>query len=92
MEGAPKAYLTRSIQIIPDVRTIRGIESVVSIPVGSGPDGKALAVLNLDARQEDFFQLDDVVTKLIPMIQPSVSTLALVIALRRKGEPYGFGK
>jgi len=100
LEGAPTAYRTGNVQIIRDVRNVAGIDqpelrpykSVVSIPVRpGGPNGASLAVVNVDAREPGFFRDEDVVEKLIPMIQPVVNTLAVVIALRQPGAAYEFG-
>ena len=100
LEGAPAAYRKGSVQVIPDIRTVRGVEnadqrpyrSVASIPVqAGGPCGSALAVVSLDAPEPEFFRERDIEQKLVPMIQPVVNTLAVVLALRQLGVPYEFG-
>jgi hypothetical protein len=97
--GAPRAFELGRIEIIPDIRRVAGIKdadqrpyrSVVSIPVkAGGPDGATLAVVSLDSKEPDFFQRERVVQNLVPMAQPLVNTIALVLALRRPGEPYEF--
>lgn len=100
LEGAPAAFQTGKVQVLADVHRVDGIEdadrrpyrSVVSIPVrAGGPNGRALAVVSLDSRAPDFFRETLVEDTLIPMIQPVVNTLALVLALRKPGESYEFG-
>lgn len=97
--GAPRAFELGSIEIIPDIHRVAGIKepeqrpyrSVVSIPVkAGGPEGATLAVISLDSRVPDFFHRDTVVQKLVPIAQPLVNTIALVLALRRPGEAYEF--
>lgn len=100
LAGAPAAYRLREVQIIPDLRAVAGIEqadrrpyrSVVSIPVcAGGPNGSALAVVSLDAMEPGRFREGDVHESLIPMIQPVITALALVLALRKRGDAYEFG-
>lgn len=100
LEGAPAAFRTGDVKIIRDVRDVAGIgrpehrpyKSVVSIPVrAGGASGARLAVVSLDAREPGFFRDEDVVEKLVPMIQPVVNTLAVVLALRKPGAAYEFG-
>jgi hypothetical protein len=97
--GAPRAFELGRIEIIPDIHRVAGIKdadqrpyrSVVSIPIkAGGPDGATLAVVSLDSKVPDFFQRDSVVQKLVPLAQPLVNTIALVLALRTPGEPYEF--
>ena len=94
------AYRTGAVRILPDFHAIDGIEdadrrpyrSVASIPVhAGGPNGRTLGVVNLDTLEAGFFQEGIITETLIPMIQPVVNTLALVLALRKPGEPYEFG-
>lgn len=100
LEGAPAVYRTGTLRILPDVHAMEGIEdadqrpyrSVVSVPVrAGGPNGRTLGVVNLDTPEAEFFRKGIVEETLIPMIQPVVNTLALVLALRKPGEPYEFG-
>jgi hypothetical protein len=97
--GAPRAFELGRIEIIPDIRLVTGINnaeqrpyrSVVSIPVkAGGPEGATLAVVSLDSNVPNFFHRESVVQKLVPMALPLVNTIALVLALRRPGEPYEF--
>lgn len=100
LEGAPAAYRTGTVRILTDVHALDGIEdadrrpyrSVLSIPIhAAGPNGRALGVVNLDTSEASFFQEGIITATLIPMIQPVVNTLALVLALRKPGEAYEFG-
>jgi hypothetical protein len=101
LEGAPAAFLSRSVRIISDIRAVRGVEareqrpyrSIVCIPIlVGGPSGRALAVLNLDAKQPDAFREQDVVEKVIPLIQPTMSAIGMVLALRDERLRYEFSR
>jgi hypothetical protein len=100
LEGASAAFRTGDVKIITDIRHVAGIDrpehrpykSVVSIPVrAGGPNGATLAVVSIDAKDPEVFREEDVLEKLIPMIQPVVNTLAVVLALRQPGAAYEFG-
>jgi hypothetical protein len=99
--GAPSAFCAGidGYSIIPDIGSVSGVlnphrlayRSIVSFSlpmVGSG--GKPLAVVNLDADVERFFD-DEVVFALVrPHVGPVLATLALVLTLRRKEGGYDF--
>jgi hypothetical protein len=100
LEGAPAAFRTGAMRVIADIRRVGGISkpelrsyrSVVSIPVCSGgPNGRALAVVSLDCSLPGWFREVEMQKKVVPLIQPVVNALALVLALRKPGEPHEFG-
>ena len=97
--GAPRAFELGRVEIIPDLHLVTGIShandrpyrSVVSIPVkAGGPDGATLAVVSLDCMAPNFFQKERVKQELVPIVQHLVNTIALVLTLRKPGEPYEF--
>lgn len=99
LAGAPTSFEFGTIEIIRDIRGVAGVKdadqrpyrSVVSIPVkAGGPEGATLAVVSLDVRELDFFQRESVEQRLVPLAQSVVNTIALVLSLRRPGEPYEF--
>ena len=99
LAGAPTSFESGTIEIIRDIRRVAGVKdadqrpyrSVGSIPVkAGGPEGATLAVVSLDARAPDFFQRENVEQRLVPLAQSVVNTIALVLSLRRSGEPYEF--
>lgn len=99
LPGAPAAYLSHEPQIIMDIAKVPGpaaqralpYHAVLSIPLQAcGPDGKPLAVVNIDADEPGFFRLEDVVLKVRPLVAPAVNAIGLVLQSRKKKGPYGF--
>lgn len=98
--GAPAAYLNGGMQIIADIRKVPGPASsqarpyisVLSIPLpAKGPDGRPLAVVSVDADEADFFDSQEVMERVYPLVAPVVNAIGLVLlARRRKGSPYEF--
>lgn len=99
--GAPRAYLSGAMQIIFDIDEIPGknsskprpYRSVVSVPLSvTGPDGKPLAVVNIDADEPGFFDARTVMTDVLPLVSPAVTAIGLALSLRKKGSAYVFPK
>jgi hypothetical protein len=97
--GAPAAYYSGQLQVISDVGEVPGpataralpYRSILSIPVAAvGPDGRPLAVVNIDADVENFFEIQDVVIRVMPLVSPVVNMIGLVLLSRRQGAPYVF--
>lgn len=93
--GSPAAYESGRMQIIVDLHALhlldtegerrRPYRSIVSIPVPArGPNGKPVAIVNLDADEPDFFQPETVVTRVLPFITPVVNAIGLVLSLRKE--------
>lgn len=99
--GAPAAYLTGALQIIEDIRTVGGraapgaserqYRSILSIPLATkAADGLPLAVVSLDADEPNFFEVESVLDRVLPLIDPVLSTIGLALRLRQHGVPYAF--
>jgi hypothetical protein len=98
--GSPAAYLNGGMQIIADIRKVPGPAStqtrpyisVLSIPLpAKGSDGKPLAVVSVDADEIDFFNSEEVMERVYPLVAPVVNAIGLVLLSRRKkGNPYEF--
>lgn len=98
--GAPDAFISNEVRIVPDIRTVLGIpgvenrryRSIVSVPVtAGGPSGRPCAVVNIDAAAENFFSEDAVWERILPLATPILSSISLVLRLRMPGVPYTFG-
>lgn len=96
--GAPAAYVTGEIQIIDDVHTItqlpdadrRPYRSIVSIPLhAQGDNGRTLAVVNIDASEAGFFDIDAVMQKVRPLVSPAINAIGLVLIVKG-GKGYDF--
>ena len=99
VSGAPEAFRKGVVAVIPDLRALpevspsdpRAYRSVLCIPVRmGGPNGKSLAVVSIDAGPAGFFSTEDVVEKVIPLVQAAVNLIALVLALRHPGAAHEF--
>lgn len=98
--GSPAAYHDGGMQIIADIRKVPGPASararpyisVLSIPLSAkGVDGKPLAVVSVDADEPDFFDSEQVMERVYPLVTPVVNALGLVLLSRRKkGHAYEF--
>ena len=98
--GSPAAYHDGGMQIIADIRKVPGPASararpyisVLSIPLpAKGLDGKPLAVVSVDADEPDFFDSEQVMERIYPLVTPVVNALGLVLLSRRKkGNAYEF--
>lgn len=97
--GAPEAFETNTIKAIEDIRTqdIPGAEnrkfrSVVSIPVArSRSTGKPIAIVNLDASEPAYFDIEHFIQRVLPVVLPIVHTIGLAILAKDTGDPYSFG-
>lgn len=98
--GAAEAYRTGEIAYIPDMRALpgpsrtraRSFGSVVSVPVAGRPDGRPLAVVNIDASEPNYFDLALVIARLHPLILPGVQAIGLALQARKEAEHYVFGR
>jgi hypothetical protein len=87
LPGSPTAFSTCRIEVIADLRNLDGIgdlvdrrfRSILSIPVMvGGPSGECVAVVNLDATPPHFFN-PDLVDRVLPILMPTVSCIAVVL-------------
>lgn len=103
--GAPKAFETNKIQAVKDLQTSdllkeadgisvtdRRFRSVVSIPVArSRSTGKPIAVVNLDATEPDYFNIENFLQQVIPVVLPIVHMIGLAILAKDASDSYSFG-
>lgn len=96
--GAPKAFRTDKIEAIDDFEKLdipgsngRRYKSAVSIPVArSRSTGKPIAVVNLDATEPDYFDIENFIRQVIPVVLPIVHMIGLAILAKDPYEPYSF--
>ncbi len=98
--GAGEAYRLNEVAYIPDVVKLpasavtrgRPFRSVVSFPVTGRPDGRPLAVVNIDSSEPDYFDSPLIAARLRPLILPGVQAIGLAIQARKEGELYVFNR
>lgn len=98
--GAGEAYRLNDVAYIPDVAKLpesvvtrgRPFRSVVSFPVTGRPDGRPLAVVNIDSSEPDYFDSPLIAARLRPLILPGVQAIGLAIQARKEGELYVYNR
>lgn len=98
--GAPHAYRTREVQIIPDVNALRQFtqltprryRSIICIPISPAADVPPVAVLNIDADAVGYFDSTLFLSHVNPLIIPAVQLIGMVLLSRKEGIAYEFGK
>ena len=103
--GAPKAFQTNKVQAVEDLPNSdmvmgssntdiveRQFRSVVSVPVArSRSTGKPIAVVNLDATEPDYFDIESFIQQVIPVVLPIVHMIGLAILAKDSSDSYSFG-